>query len=220
MQKIASISFIILTIVLLTNCRAMKVRKLSSIEEVEGLKKGALLVRLKTSENKITKLREIGLEKEANKVKNEQAEENKNIIKAFKDHFNFCPVYFFMSNQSNNVRSNELTNIFINENLETADTIQFIGDYLTAEFSRTQGVPGKDENGNRVATSSSYGLPSLIVMDKNFVQMSNPFPSAIRTAMFNDPIVKIKAVKSLNEELFYFFYEGKRWKAKKMLIEY
>ena len=220
MSKLIQLFIPILLVLLLTNCRSMKIRKLSSIEEAEGLKTGALLVRLKTSENKISKMLELGMKTQAAEVKREQAQENKDIIVAFKKHFDFCPVYFFMSDKSNNVRKSELNNIFVNENLEITDSIQFNGRFLTAEFSRTQGTPTKDVNGNRVATTSSYGLPSLIVMDKNFVQMSNPFPSAVRTALFKDPIVKVRAVKSLNDELFYFYYDGRRWKAKKMLIEF
>lgn len=220
MHKFVPLIFPFLLILLCTNCRSIKVRKLSCIDQVEKLKAGALLVRLKTSENKISKLIEYGRNSEAEKVKREQLEDNLNIIQAFKNHFEFCPVYFFLSGNSKQVRSGELGNIFVNENLEIDTTIQFTGEYLTADFSRTQGVPTKDENGTQVATTSSFGLPALVVMDKNFVQMSNPFPATVRVPMFRDAIIKDRAVQSLNNDLFYFYYEGRRWKAKKMLIDF
>ena len=63
---------------------------------INMLRNGTLLVRLKTQENKIIALEKEGQTEWANDIKNKQTEENKAIAEAFKTHFNFCKNFFFI----------------------------------------------------------------------------------------------------------------------------
>ena len=220
MSKFAPFLCLTFLSLLFTSCHSMKVRKLNSIEQVETLKDGALLVRLKTSQSKIDKLLELGRSMAAEQVVKTQFADNQNIIQAFKNGYEFCPVYFFLSGNSNKVRNGDLKNIFLNEELEIDTSIQYSGDFLTAEFGNNQGSPTKDVDGNLTPSTSSYGLNALIVMDKNFVQLSKPFPSMVQVEINDDAQIKYEAVKNLNQNIGYFFYDGRKWKAKKLLVDF
>ena len=72
-----------------------KQRNYSAKKQINQLKDGALLVRLKTKKNTISALRKIGKSKLADEIEKKQSEYNLNIITAFKTNFDFCPTYFF-----------------------------------------------------------------------------------------------------------------------------
>jgi hypothetical protein len=73
-------------------------------DQIEKLKSGFLLVRLKTSENSINALEKVGRVKKANRLQSKQEKENLKIINAFKYRFDFCDVYYFLSHDSEKVR--------------------------------------------------------------------------------------------------------------------
>ena len=92
-------------------------------KDIVLLKEGALLVRLKTSENTIAALRKAEREKQALKEDEWQATQNQKIVKAFWTYFDFAPVYFFYSDKSNQVRKGDFEGIFLNEKLEVDSSI-------------------------------------------------------------------------------------------------
>lgn len=153
------------------------------------LKNGALFVRLKTSELQISGLKKRGKEKEAEEIRKEQENNNRSIIAAFKANFNFCPVYFFYSNYSTKVKEGNYKGCLMNTDTQI-DTSFNSNNYLIGEF---------DE-------SATTQLDAFFIKDKNYVQLSRPFPFLIKQ---NEMLVTTrsynKIVSILNGKLFSFY---------------
>ena len=171
-------------------------RKEMAKKDIVLLKEGALLVRLKTSENTIVALRKAGREKQALKEEKWQLTQNQKIVKAFKTYFDFAPVYFFYSDKSDQVRKGDFEGIFLNEKLELDSTIvmskkniytaeymaikqdtfiqlshyelEQIGDFQSLWVPRYYGQP-------------NFGFSAFVVKNQNFEQMVEPFPYYART---------------------------------------
>ncbi len=169
----------------------------------QEMKKGALLVRLKTQENKIKALKERGNTIEAANIEFNQHQENKEIIAAFKENFNFCKVYFFYSSDTKLVKKKQLEQVtFLGDSLEKIDTPK-ITTFYTAEFGN---VDNTKQTQNSSEISSSLGFAALYIMTDQFVQLKQPFPyySKLRGIV---PIVKLKKsviVEKLNSKLHEF----------------
>ena len=105
-------------------------------EKIRELKNGALLVRLQTKETSISALRKAGNDEQANQVEAKQTTYNKEIIAAFKSDFNFCPVYFFQSHYTENLKAGNFEEVvFVNDSLVPDPDIRCTQTvYLTAEF--------------------------------------------------------------------------------------
>ncbi len=105
-------------------------------KQIVQLKEGTLLVRLKTSENKISSLQEKGKFELATNVENEQKDENIKIISAFRTKFNFCKVEFFYSSHSEKILKSKFDKIFLNDNLEIdlSRSIDTTKEIFLAEF--------------------------------------------------------------------------------------
>ena len=181
-------------------------------EQINDFKNGTLLVRLKTSKPKIDALIKRGELEKANKAKQEQETENKKIVVAFRNKFNFCKVAFFNSNNSNNVRTRKFDTIFLNDSLEidksiTIDTTKSV---FIAEFSAIEQDTSKyisnysyEPDGNWSVKRVEYyyggpdfGFDALIIRDKNFVQLSKPFPYYTRA-------ITLKELKNHPEEVLF-----------------
>lgn len=98
---------LLISILLTFGCKAANLRKDKATDTVEKLHDGMLLVKLKTSENRIKKYKEMGNMEKAKEVIKKQQTQNEIVINAFKDNFNFCPVYFFHSNDIANIKNND-----------------------------------------------------------------------------------------------------------------
>ena len=182
------------------------------------LKENVLLVRLKSNIKKINALKEYGYVVEAKEFQNIQDVENKEIVKSFKEKFNFCDTYFFFSENSNLVRAKDFSEpIFLDDNLKIDPSISIPTDsFLIAEFGHVMPDPGpyKDfyildnEDGFNKRTSywagPDFHFGALIVMNDQFVQMRRPFPRYART-FASLPFLKrsiVKTVVRLNKKLF------------------
>ena len=82
-----------------------------------AMKEGVLLVRLVRHTAKIEQLRKMNQEDQAAKVEKEDAKKNKKVMEAFAENFDFCPVYFFYSDYSIDVK-NKAFGGYISENME------------------------------------------------------------------------------------------------------
>ena len=156
-------------------------------EQINQLKEGALLIRLKTKSNSILALRKMGKDKLADKVAQKQADYNLNIVIAFKTTFNFCPTYFFFSDYSKEVREKRFDQVvFLNNNLLADSTIKFDNKYfLTAEFGTIEQDTAKyfshysyepDSSLSLKRVSNYYGGPdlgfgALIIKSDKFIQL-------------------------------------------------
>ncbi len=142
-------------------------KKAITKQQINQLHDGALLVRLITKKNAITTLRNMGNHKLADEKESEQITLNKTIIYAFRNHFNFCPVYFFYSDYTEAIKNNKLNDIiFLNDSLNLDPKIIFKeSSFLTAEFTLIDNAD----------------FEALIIKDKQFVQLKRPFPFYVRT---------------------------------------
>ncbi|PCI95976.1 MAG: hypothetical protein COB15_11585 [Flavobacteriales bacterium] len=170
--------------------------KRRSKEQIEQLKSGTLLVRLKTSVNKINALKKVGQIEKANKVKQIQEMENKAIIAAFKKNFTFCKVAFFHSYDSEKIRNKNLGAIFLNDSLLLDNSIQvdankpiFTAEFGTIEKDATKQFShsSQETDGNRSLKNvnhyyggTDFRFQALLIKDDNFIQLSKPFPYYVR----------------------------------------
>ena len=135
----------------------------NAVANIEMLKDGALLVRLKTSENYMNVLLRRGDKAGAEKVRQQQLAENEAIVKAFHDNFSFCKVYFFYSNFSDDIRNGTMKGHLYNTGFQPDDS--FSGsNYLVGEFGNTQ----------------LTNIEGFIIEDRSYKQMQEPFPFLTR----------------------------------------
>lgn len=167
-----------------------------SVQQIKDLKNGVLLVRLHTKNSTISALRKNGNDKQADKIELKQFETNQEIIIAFRERFEFCPVYFFYSDYSINVMEREFGNVtFLNDSLEPDSTIKFkTHNFLTADFGTIDqdttmrfdgyyydyGEHGLEKR-SKYYGGSNMGFGALVMRSDKFVQLHKPFPYYVRT---------------------------------------
>jgi len=202
---------------------------IKSGQQINQLHEGSLLIRLKHRKKSIAALRSIGKAKAADKIEDRQRRLNKAIIHAFKERFDFCPVYFFFSDHSQSVMEQQFEQVeFLNPNLSPDKTITIgdngflLGEYGTIEQDTTRYFNGyyyvQSENGlerrkryNTSGTNSGFG--ALNIKNDQFIQLARPFPYYVRT--FDSFPIKRKpekVVKKMNRKL-HRFYESKNNKS-------
>lgn len=153
------------------------------------LKRGALFVKLKTSDNAINGLIERGRKDEAERLRSSQALENSETMQAFKKNFSFCKIYFFYSTNSAKIKDGNYKGCLINTSNEIDSS--FTGsDYLIGEFN----------------TSATNRIEAFIIEDKNFDQLKSPFPFMTRVNK-NGVFTRTKdeIAKAVNDELTFFW---------------
>ncbi len=128
--------------------------------DLQQLKNGTLLVRLKTNEASISALEAQGRHKEAEQLKERLYQENKEILLSFTNAFDFCRVYFFYAPSSDDIRERNFEGLVFNANRQIVDVDSLQGAIYTAEFSETENL----------------GIKGLIIMDGNLFPLKSPFP--------------------------------------------
>ena len=188
-MRIKIISIITLLLILLSAISFAQKSKDKSRANIIMLKSGALFVRLKTSELKINALKSKGMLKEAEEIRVAQENTNKSIVAAFKANFTFCPVYFFYSNYSTQVKEGKYKGLIMDVNMQTDSS--FTSDkYLIGEF---------DE-------SKTTQMDAFIIKDKNYEQLKKPFPFFIKQT---EAVVSTRSYEKivfiLNKRLFEYY---------------
>ena len=167
--------------------------------QINQLKKGALIVKLKTNHLLINELTKRGEEAQAEKVRLERAGMNINMMKAFRDHYKFSKVYFIYSNSSDSLLNGAMKGIFIDTSLKINPSISMSEKfYLIAEpdfvYNSSIGFVPEDsaksvtERGNPSASE----LP-IVLKNKYGHQLKNPFPYTTSKFVFtkNVPTAEI-----------------------------
>jgi hypothetical protein len=186
--------------------------------QIIQLKNGSLLVRLMTKEMSISALRKYGKNSEADAMQKKQADFNRTIIKAFRANFTVCPVYFFYSTYSQDVKQQQFNKvIFLNDSLVEDLTIQLKNNsFLVADFSTIEQDTSTfyshetyepNSNFGMKTVKRSYGGPSfgfdaLIIRSEKLIQLRRPFPYYVRTrnSMPNARVIN-RAVTKMNMNL-------------------
>lgn len=192
-----------------------KARKRNAIEQIQGLHDGVLLVRLKTRKPTIEALKERGQAEKAAKLEENQKRLNHNIIAAFKANFDFCPVYFFYSNYTKQVKSGDLASVeFLNEDLMVDNSIKLEDPYyLTAEIGSVVEDTARHFDGyyyepsaNGPERKAAYyggnnlGFEALVMKSDQFIQLTRPFPYYERMLRKSLPTI----VTGMNADLHRF----------------
>lgn len=149
--------------------------------QINLLKNGALLVRLKTNANTINRLKNAGNIDLATQVERETQMENLLIMKAYRQEFTFCPVYFFYSDKSDSVKHQKLSGIFLDSNLVVNPSIVCNASfYLIAEqgsiYESSLGLVPLSQAGNAVEKGTSTKEVAIVVKNRFFIQLHKPFP--------------------------------------------
>lgn len=163
----------LLGVILMSACKATVLAKDNAGEQIQKLKTGYLLVRLKTKAEKVEVLEKMREDAKAEKVKVMQQEANERIIAAFSEYYNFSSVYFFYGKDGPNIRQGKSTGLFNAVGDPVLDTL-FLNNsyYLVAEFGGLE-----NESGAGVA----YGIK---VMDKDYSQLKRPFPATTGNSLY------------------------------------
>ena len=195
---------------------------------IKYLKNGALFVRLHTKSRKIAILERAGNLTAAEKVRQDQFKINKSIVKAFKESFTFCPVYFFYAEDSKFVSSYQLDSVrFLDDNLQPSASIEPPTQFLTAEFGIIQEDTAKNFTGysrdyhkdssnvlypnKQFSGGTNMSFGALIIKSDQFVQLPPTFPYYSRN-LATLPILRrshSKVVSIMNDQLNNFW--GRRF---------
>lgn len=220
--------FLLLTPVLIfaqqQNLKTVKsIRELEPEEQIRTLKNSILLVRLQLRERSLKQLRDMGKTEYADKMEVKQKAHNEEIIKAFRSNFHFCPVYFFSSEYTQDIKEKNFDKIvFLSDNLIEDPTIKidenkllFIGEFDAIDkgdekrFSHDRYVDtdeGMEKEPVYYAGGEGVDFAALVISDDQFVQLERPFPYYART-FEKVPLIERsieKTVERMNKKLYNF----------------
>jgi hypothetical protein len=169
---------------------------LNTQEFIADFKSSALLVRLQDKSQTIAILIDKGLTKPAKQLRQEQRLQNREILLSFSQTFDFCPVYYFYSKDSEAVRNGDLEGIIFDENLNIVT--KDLPKYYTAEFAET----------------AELGIDGLIIMNQKLLSFDNNLPFFERRYVFFNLTERSKAemVAAYNKRLqgYHQFYQSKK----------
>jgi len=193
-----------------------------SVQSIQDLAEGVLLVRLITRQKTIDKLEEFGRIKDAEKLRREVDEKNERIREAFAEEYDFSPVYFFDAKYARAIRSGKLAEVeFLN--VDGKKESPEINTYLIGAFGNTEPDTAAFFRGYRqevtakgVEQKSTYysdknmGLPALIIYSPELIQLTDPFPYYVRT-FESLPFKRSmpKTVRKMNAKLHHFYRQNK-----------
>lgn len=180
-----------------------------AIMQINALKNGALVVRLKTNDKSIEAYRNNGRNDIADRMEAERLVQNQKIVTAFKSSFDFCPVYFMYSRNTANLLKGE-QGLFLNDTLGVDTTIRLKQTYfLFAEYGTvTSNQPGDAYHYSGVnktePSTNAMSTSTIFVSDTTLMQLAEPFP--FYQVVYLDNYVK--AIDKMNRAFYKFFYNA------------
>jgi len=196
-----------------SNCARYKTERNKTFQKIEDLKNTVLLVRLNTSNNKIKHLKKYDLVNDVKEQEMKTFQKQKQTILAFEEHFDFCKVYFYNAEDGTELRHQNFDKvqlIDVNEDIVTDNSFLKDG-YLVGIFGYsydTQIVYQSRDSLERRPMAGSGGVSSLLIVDKDYVQLPKPFPFSVNYTFERED----KSVKELNRALNTFYLKSKRRK--------
>ncbi len=148
------------------------------------LKDGALVVRLKSKRNKITKLEELlsnpevnesdkkKLEKDLKNTIEERDNFNSALFTAFNEYYTFSAFYFMYDTASVALKNGEKSGFLLDNNLKVDPEITITQDSFFVIYKGT------------LDATNRTGLEALIIMDSRFNIVPSPFPYYTRVNNF------------------------------------
>lgn len=178
-----------------------------AIMQINALKSGALVVRLKTNDKSIDAYRNSGRNDIADRMEAERLVQNQKIATAFKTNFDFCPVYFMYSRNTNALLRGE-QGLFLNDTLGIDTSIHLKQNFfLFAEYGTvTSNQPGDSYHYSGVnktePSTNTMSTSTIFMSDTSLQQLAEPFPFYQVVYLEN----YAKAIDKLNRALYKFFY--------------
>ncbi|MAQ31483.1 MAG: hypothetical protein CMD26_01940 [Flavobacteriales bacterium] len=130
---------------------------------------GALLVRLQTNQHLIQyHLDKLELD-QAKLIEKNQKIKNQKIIENFQENWSLCPIYFFYSNDINEIQNNNFKKVFKNKPsiiLNDVEKSQLKDNFLFAYFGDYPGYLNFD---------------ALVLINQNLEPLKKPIPRYVRT---------------------------------------
>lgn len=154
----------------------------TAVEQIHALRTGILLVQLDSKQNEIYVLKKSGKKVLAESLEKDQYLKNKEICYAFNSYFDFCPVFYFYKAYAKELRNGNFDKVvLLNENLEPAYKVDLKDElYLIAEWGHHIPELAKCD----VKPTDHKGFRGLFMLNPNFVQLSSPFPFAVKERKF------------------------------------
>ena len=165
----------------------LKRRRVIGAWQINQLKTGALVIRLKTNARLIETLKAQGNVELANKKYFENFAMNKNLMLAFKKYYNFSKVYFILSHSSDSLLKGAVSGIFLDTNMRVDPTIVLQEKfYLLGEkdyvFNSSIGFVPIDSAQKQIEHGNPGTEMFMVLKNKFGHQLKEPFPYAV-----NDP---------------------------------
>ena len=161
--------------------------------------KGVILFQLKTRKKSIEAYRKEGFVNIANKIKKEQAKENKHIANVFGTNIDFCPVYFFYSEDTEQLKTG-VSGFLMNKDLEVDETLTVPEFYIILEKGAVKQVNNPlgtfKETDKNYHENSNLISSAFVFKDKDGNQLTKPFPyyvKAFRQKRYADNAKKINS---------------------------
>lgn len=173
------------------NLEANRNAKEKAKKEISELKDGVLLVRLHGRTKEINYYLKYNNAKAAEKVSKKANKRNQMIVNAFRQNFDFCPVYFFEDTFSMQLLNGQLDKIvFYSDSLTPDSSIKVNSSkYFIAELGMTENNAENfqsdtyittDETGthrsDRQYGDASLNISAIVIRDKKLNQLRKPFP--------------------------------------------
>jgi hypothetical protein len=192
-----------------THEKFLKRRRTVSAWQINQLKNGALVVRLKTNHLLISQLKKRGEEHLAEKARLEQAAVNVSMIKAYLHNYNFSKVYFIYSHSSDSLLNGTRSGIFIDTTLKVNPSITMPEKfYLIAEpdyiYNSSLGFVREDSARSVVeAGNPSSSEKPIVVKNKYGHQLKSPFPYAMLNMVFTKKVPTVDVIIDGKPYVFY-----------------
>ncbi|MBL7776339.1 MAG: hypothetical protein JNK89_10085, partial [Saprospiraceae bacterium] len=190
-----------------------KILKRQSFDRIEQLKDQVLLVRLNTAQNSISALQKANKIEQAEYVRRKVQEENETLISGFRKHFTFTKIYFFYSDDAERLRNHQFDQVKLfdaeKQPLDNPAILQ--NGYLVAAVGMVyhdQYV--QQSQGVRHAVAGTNGMPALVLMDTDYVNLRKPFP--YRVILDANKGVEEISVRNLDHQLYKYFSRSQRKK--------
>ncbi|MFK8008584.1 MAG: hypothetical protein AB8H03_19655 [Saprospiraceae bacterium] len=197
---------IILAIFILTtfsNCKSANLRKDTVTDQLNNMQSGVMLIRLPTNEAKIAKLKKMGRSDLAKKESAKMAQFHSDILKSFDKNFTFCPVYYYYSDKSVEVKNGNFDGNLFDAKLNNVSSLSFSKKQkFYAEFGFVhQEELIVEKNGQPEKVAGIGGKKAFVIRTHEGLQPLRPFPYTVNYYYKGEGTLT-KPIQKINDELF------------------
>ncbi len=191
------------------------------------LKKGSVVVRLKTNDKSIEAYRNAGQVERAERIETDRRSQNQKIYDAFKNYFTFCRVFFIYSKDTKRFLDGERS-LFLNKDLQYDASIVFTDtNFVFCEYGSVEAysqftdqsgraidkpsIPGGYYSGpaphtildtmTRRTSTSPATTSGLFFSDKDLKQFYRPFPYS-EAVYFDNPSPTVRSLNNQMERMY------------------